>query len=227
MSDYSSSEQSPGFLSRFFVLIYGLIAYLGFLAAFLYFIAFAHDLLVPLSVSSGTSDNLFLSIVINTILMLLFGLQHTIMARKGFKDGLTRLIPEAAERPTYVMATNLILAVLYFYWQPIDTVIWSFTHDMMFYGIYAVCALGWGLALISTFALDHFELFGLKQIWCHYNNKPMTPPQFRQPLLYRLVRHPLQLGIFVGLWFTPHMTLGHLLFNTGMTIYILVGLYYE
>ncbi|MDH5737124.1 MAG: isoprenylcysteine carboxylmethyltransferase family protein [Gammaproteobacteria bacterium] len=221
------SENTPSALSRFLVLLYGALAYFTFLATFLYLIGFAHNFLVPTATSMGNSENTVMAVFINILLMLLFGIQHSIMARKGFKDWLTKILPAAAERSTYVLASNIVLVVLYFYWQPLNGVVWSVENETLFIGIYTLCALGWGLALIATFALDHFELFGLKQIWCNFRGTPMPEPRFHQPLLYRMVRHPLQLGIFLGLWLTPAMTQGLLLFNIGMTIYIFVGLFYE
>lgn len=227
-------SDNAGIIQRLLVLLYGTIAYLTFLAAFLYLIGFSHDFFgftneafVARSVSSGNSDSMSQAIIINVLLMALFGLQHSIMPRKGFKDAITKIIPAAAERSTYVLLTNIVLFVLYCYWQPLNSVVWSISSEAAIIGLWAICATGWGLALLSTFLLDHFELFGLKQIWCYFQQKPVPAAQFRQPLLYRLVRHPLQMGIFIGIWATPHMTLGHLVFNIGMTVYILIGLYYE
>lgn len=227
-------SDNAGVFQRLLVLLYGTIAYVTFLAAFLYLIGFSHDFFgytheafVAPSVSSGNSDSTSLAIVINVMLMALFGIQHSIMPRKGFKEAITKAIPTAAERPTYVLATNIVLFVLYFNWQPLNSVVWSTTNEVAVTALWAFCALGWGLALLATFLLDHFELFGLKQIWCYFRQKPIPAAQFRQPLLYRLVRHPLQMGIFIGIWVTPHMTLGHLVFNIGMSVYIFVGLFYE
>lgn len=227
-------NNDAGIVKRLLVVLYGITAYLTFLAAFVYLIGFTHDFFgfslegfAAKSVSSGNSDTMSQAIIINVLLMALFGIQHSIMPRKGFKEAITKIIPPAAERSTYVLATNIVLLALYYLWQPLNSTVWSTANEAAVVALWSLCALGWGLALLSTFLLDHFELFGLKQIWCYFQQKPVPPAQFRQPLLYRLVRHPLQMGIFFGIWFTPHMTLGHLVFNIGMSAYILIGLFYE
>lgn len=210
------------------VMIYSLLAYaigLGVLSGFVLFVG-AWDFL-PRHVDSGTAPPLVQGLLTDIGLLSLFGLQHSIMARPGFKRALTRLLPAAAERSTYVLLSALMIALVCAFWQPLPGMAWQVEQPLargLLIGGY-VC--GWGMAVWSTFMVDHFELFGLHQAWRHLRGRPVPAPAFREASLYRVVRHPMQLGVLIGLWSTPTMSLGHLLLALGMTLYVLIGLRYE
>jgi methanethiol S-methyltransferase len=168
----------------------------------------------------------FLKIIINLLLILLFGLQHSIMARKGFKDWITRYIPQPIERSTYVLIASLILTVMFLFWQPISTELWNFSGQVTGNILLGISFLGWGLVLLSTFLINHFHLFGLYQVYQNFREKQLNDT-FKMPFLYKLVRHPLYLGFLIAFWFAPVMTVGHLLFSSAMTVYILIGIHHE
>lgn len=214
-------------MARFLVLLYAIVCYLAFFATLLYTIGFVGDFVVPKSVSSGTAGPVLPALAINVALLLLFGIQHSVMARRPFKAWLTRLIPDGAERSTYVLASSLALIILYAFWQPLPGTVWLVEGGVGAIVLWAVFAVGWALVLLSSFMIDHFELFGLQQAWSYFRGRPQTPIPFKTPYLYRYVRHPLQLGFLLAFWATPYMTVSHLMFSVGMTVYILVGLVYE
>jgi len=205
------------------VLIYGIVAYLTFQVVFLYFLGFVVDVAVPYSVDRGSAAPAGVAVAIDLALIAAFAIQHTIMARGRFKAWITRYLPVAAERSTFVLATCVVLAPLCLLWRPIPQVVWDV--DMaLFRGLsWALCGAGWLLLLVATFMVDHFDLFGLRQVWLHYRGRPYTPPPFMTRGAYRYVRHPIMLGILVGIWVTPTMTLGHLLLAAGFTVYIWLG----
>lgn len=229
-------------MKRVLILLFGIVAYFVFLPTFLYLIAFVGNLqttpladaipalavLVPQSVSFGRETGpVALAAVINAALILLFGLQHSIMARSGFKTWLKGLLPSSAERSVYVLLSSLVLILLFWQWRPMPQVVWSVESEALRTLLWVVFAAGFGMVFIATFLIDHFDLFGLKQIWAQFVGKRAAPPQFVTPFFYRVVRHPLYLGFLMAFWATPYMTLGHLLFSVGMTAYILVGVRLE
>jgi len=209
-------------------LLYGVAAYAAFLAAILYAVGFVGGVLVPRSVDSGGSITpLGTALGVDVALLLLFGVQHSVMARRGFKEVWTRVVPEPIERSTYVLASSVSLAVLFAFWRPIPAVVWSVQTPAARVAVLAVSALGWIIALSSTFLLNHFELFGLRQVYLAARRNEVPPGRFRTPWLYRWVRHPLYLGFIIAFWATPTMTVGHLVFSLGMLGYILAAIQLE
>ncbi len=216
-------------MQRTLALGYALVAYLVFFATFLWLIAFLADVaLFPTRVNdavNGASPGV--AVVINLLLIALFGLQHSLMARPAFKARWTRLIPASVERSTYVLAAAIVLALLLRYWHTIDGTIWDVRDTAAAPVIWVVFAIGWAVLLLSTFLINHFDLFGLAQAWSHGRPTKTDAPVLREPLFYRYVRHPLYLGFVIAFWATPHLTVSHLLFAAGMTVYILVGIAHE
>lgn len=208
-------------------LLYGLAAYLAFLAAFAYLVAFTGDLGVPRSVSAGPAMPPGPALAMDLALLALFALQHSIMARPAFKRAWTRLVPPAAERSTYVLASSLALAVLYRGWRPLPGVVWQVGPPVLRLAIHALFWGGVALALASTFLISHAGLFGLGQAWARFRGRPYREPAFRLTALYSRVRHPLMLGFLAVLWAAPTLTWGRLLFAAGMTAYILAGTWLE
>jgi methanethiol S-methyltransferase len=214
-------------MKRILVFSFGLVSYLIFFAVFLYWIGFMDNLLVPKGIDSGTTGSIFLAIIINFPLVTIFGLQHSIMARGKFKKWLVRFVPQAAERSVYVLISSLILILLFWLWKPVEINIWHIESSAFQIIIYSLFALGWVILLISTFLINHFELFGLQQIYFNLRNRPMKSPEFQMPLFYRIVRHPMMIGVIIAIWATPDMTLGHMMFSVFMTGYIFIGTYFE
>jgi len=211
---------------RLFAFVYGVSAYVAFLVVFLWFIGFVGDFAVPKTVNSGVTGGTSGAVVNNLLLIVLFGLPHTVMARSGFKRWLTNAVPALIERSTYMWIANALLAFLMWQWQPIGTVVWQ-AQGMTQTFLYGVFAFGWALLLISTFLTDHFHLFGLKQITACLLDKAMPPSKFRVVLFYKLVRHPMMLGFLIAFWSVPTMTLGSLVLAMGMSAYILIGIHFE
>jgi protein-S-isoprenylcysteine O-methyltransferase Ste14 len=208
--------------------LYGLAAYGVCVAALLYLVAFTGDLPVPVSVDRGVAARWPEAVFVDLLLLAAFGVQHSVMARQSFKRWWTAFVPRAVERSTYVLATSLVLALLFTQWRPIaQPVAWSVQQPAAAGVLAATFWLGWALVLFSSFLINHFELFGLQQVYARLTGRRMPAIQFRTPLLYRHVRHPLYLGLLLGLWSTPVMTAGHLLFAAGSTVYILVGVWFE
>ena len=207
--------------------IYGVVCYLVFFVVFLYLIGFVGDLFVPKSIDTGTEAATAQSVMINVALLGLFAVQHTIMARPAFKQWLTKIIPEQVERSTFVLASSLILMLLYWQWRPMLGVIWSVDNPTGKVILFGLFWLGWGTVLFSSFIINHFDLFGLRQVWLHLTGREYHHLEFQARSLYRLLRHPLMLGIIIGSWATPHMTTGHLVFAVTATIYILIGIWFE
>lgn len=216
-------------MSRIMIFAYGVFAYILFLATFSYMAGFLLDLLVPKGINTqgmtapgGTTG----AVALNVGLIALFGFLHSLLARDWVKEKLYKLIPQASERSTYVVQSSLCLALAMWLWQPLGGTLWQ-VDGLLVALPYATFAIGAGLVLWSTFLIDHFELFGLRQIWCHLRGSEMPAPEFRTPALYRIVRHPMQLGVVILLFSTPQMTVGHMLFASAMTAYVFVGLYFE
>lgn len=208
--------------------LYGLAAYLACLAVLMYFIAFSGNLPVPKSVDVGASAAWLEALATDMLLLVLFGVQHSVMARRGFKRWWTRVVPPPVERSTYVVATCAVLALMFWFWVPITApVIWQVERMPGVAILWALCGLGWMLVLVSTFLLNHFELFGMQQVFARLMQRTLPGAEFRTPFLYRYVRHPLYLGLLLGLWSVPVMTAGHLLFCLGLSLYIPIGITFE
>ena len=214
----------PGFL----MMLYGVVTYACFSATFLFLVGFVGDLPVPKTVDSGVSGPWAEAVLVNLLLTGVFGVQHSVMARPAFKRWWTRIVPEPVERSTYVFAATLALALLMWQWRPItEPLVWSVESAAGVIALRAVFWAGWGVLLLSTFLINHFELFGLRQVFARLLGYTLPVSQFRTPLWYRHVRHPIYLGFMLSFWSTPLMTAGHLLLAVGMTLYILIGIYFE
>ena len=209
-----------------FGVIYSLGSYLGFLGVFTYFAWFSDGLGVPKHVDNGEPREMAWALCINAGLVLLFGLQHSIMARAGFKRALTRLIPAHLERATYVLASSLMLSTLMWLWQPLTTSVWK-VQGAIAAALWVVNGLGWLGVPLSSFMIDHFDLFGIKQAFGEFRRSSVERKGFVTPLLYKYVRHPMMSALLVGLWFTPSMTVGHLVLSVTMSIYIVIGVHFE
>lgn len=208
--------------------LYGLTAYGACLAALLYFIGFSANLLVPTSVDHGHFASWSEAVWVDLLLLGLFGAQHSVMARRSFKLRWTRIVPQAVERSTFVLATSLVLALMFWEWRPIaEPILWRITRPLPALLLVATFWLGWALVLTSTFLINHFELFGLEQVFARLTGRKMAPAEFKTPLLYRYVRHPLYLGLLLSFWSVPVMSAGHLLFSAGASVYTLIGIWFE
>jgi protein-S-isoprenylcysteine O-methyltransferase Ste14 len=207
--------------------MYGAVSYAIFFGTFLYAIGFVTGVFVPLTLDGEPRMAVGPAVAIDLSLLALFAIQHSVMARRGFKQWFTRFIPQAAERSTYVLASSLALIALFYFWQPIGGVIWKVDDPTGRIVLYALGAFGWALVLVSTFLINHFDLFGLRQVWLHARGKPYRPLPFGTPGLYRVVRHPLYLGWFFAFWATPTMTVAHLVFALATTAYILLAIQLE
>ncbi len=214
-------------MGRFLVFLYGMVAYLLFLISFLYAIGFVGNLAVPKSIDSGTSAGLGSALVIDLVLLSLFAIQHSGMARPAFKRWWAKMVPQPVERSTYVLLSSLVLLLLYWQWRPLPGVFWQVQNPAGRMVLQVVFWLGWLIVLVSTFMINHFDLFGLRQVYLHARRGAYTPTGFRAPGFYKYIRHPIMLGFIIAFWATPDMTFGHLLFALMTTGYILVALQME
>ncbi|KAA3608838.1 MAG: hypothetical protein D8M58_19070 [Calditrichaeota bacterium] len=215
-------------MKRTLVFLYGTISYLIGLGALIYWFGFMGNLsFLPKTIDSGLPGPMAESLLINIALIVLFGVQHAVMARKGFKKAITKIIPAAAERSTFILMTGIVLSLILWQWRPIPITVWTIQNEIAQVFVFSLSWIGWGLIVFSSFLINHFELFGLQQIWFNLVKKPIPQISFKMPLLYKLVRHPIMLGVLIGIWSIPHMTIGHLVFALTMTIYIVIGVKME
>jgi protein-S-isoprenylcysteine O-methyltransferase Ste14 len=214
-------------MKRTLILLYGVVSYAFFLATFLYAIGFVGNIVVPKSIDAAPGVPLGQALLIDAALLAVFAFQHSIMARPAFKRWITQFIPKSAERSTFVLAASAALALLFAYWEPLGGMVWQVENDAAVFVLHAVCASGWILVLVSTFLIDHFDLFGLRQVWLQFRGVPYTHPHFVTPAPYRVVRHPLYVGFMLAFWATPVMTVSHLVFAVATTAYILVAIQLE
>ena len=215
-------------MARLLALLYGIVCYAVFFVTFLYAIGFVSGLVVPKHVDNGPSSGFATALLVDVLLLGVFAVQHSGMARPGFKRWWTRIVPEPIERSTYVLLSSLALILLFLFWQPLLQSVWQVDNESLRYVLYGVSMLGWLLVLTGTFLINHFDLFGLQQVWRYSRNQREEDgiPPFVVRAYYRVVRHPLMLGFLIAFWVTPTMTLGHLLFALSTTGYILIAVKY-
>jgi protein-S-isoprenylcysteine O-methyltransferase Ste14 len=216
-----------GMAKRLAVFAYGLVSYMVFFVTFMYAVGFIGNVYLPRSLDSAARMSFWPALIIDSLLLLLFAVQHSVMARPAFKEALTRFVPVAAERSTYVLCSSLLLMALFIFWQPIGGVVWNFTNPLARNTVNAVFGMGFALVFVSTLLINHFDLFGLRQVALYLARKPYTYLEFRTPLFYRYVRHPLYVGWLIAFWATPTMTGAHLLFAGLTSAYILTAIQWE
>jgi protein-S-isoprenylcysteine O-methyltransferase Ste14 len=207
---------------------FSLAAYAIFFATFLYLIGFVGNLAdLPVTVDKGPAGPMAAAVITDVVLIALFGVQHSVMARQGFKRAWTQTVPKPIERSVYVLFASAALIIMFSFWRPIEGVVWDVANPLGQAILWGLFLAGWGIVLLSTFLINHFELFGLQQAWLHLRGQEAAPHVLRQPLLYKWVRHPLYAGFFLAFWSTPHMSYGHLLLAAGMSIYMLIAISFE
>jgi protein-S-isoprenylcysteine O-methyltransferase Ste14 len=215
-------------MGKYIAFLYGVVSYLVFLASFLYAIGFVGNLVVPISIDSGGQEASFgIALLINAVLLGLFAVQHMIMARPGFKRWWTGFIPKSVERSTFVLFSSLLLLLLFWQWRPIGGPIWAVEHPTGHFVLQALFWIGWVTVLISTFMINHFDLFGLRQVYVNLCGDGEVHPEFKSPGLYKIVRHPIMVGFIIAFWATPTMTLGHLIFAIATTAFIMISVRLE
>jgi len=214
-------------MNRIIALLYGITCYVFFAVTFLYAICFVSNIVVSKTIDSGPAGPVLEAIIVNLLLMSIFAIQHSVMARRQFKEWWTQFVPKSVERSTYVLFATLALALLCWQWRPIPAVVWQIDNPEIAKAVMGLSHLGWLIVLTSTFLINHFELFGLHQVANNFVDRPMPTPTFRTPLYYRFVRHPIYLGFIIAFWAAPVMSAGHLLFAAVTTAYIFVGILLE
>ena len=214
-------------MGKLIALAYGLLSYAFFFVTFLYSLCFVENLVAPKTIDSGAPVPVTEALIVNMLLMSLFAIQHSIMARRQFKEWWTKFVPKSIERSTYVLFASLALALLCWQWRPMPAAVWNVENASVANSLIGLSLVGWLIVLTSTFLINHFELFGLHQVANNLAGRPMPGPRFRTPLLYQFVRHPIYLGFIIAFWATPKMTAGHLLFAAVTTTYIIFGILLE
>jgi protein-S-isoprenylcysteine O-methyltransferase Ste14 len=229
MSQFQSTTPDvSGFrIVKVIAFLYGIVAYIAFFVTILYAIGFIMGAFVPKTIDTGSEASSVEALVVNLLLMSLFAVQHSVMARKRFKAWWTQFVPKPIERSTYVLFASLSLLLLFWQWRPMPAVVWQINNPDYAACVAVIALMGWVLVFVSTFLINHFELFGLQQVTNNLTDRELPAPRFRTPFLYKFVRHPLYLGFIIAVWAAPKMTVGHLLFATVITAYIFVGIFLE
>lgn len=227
MAAQADTKPISGTVGKTLTLVYGTLSYLIFLFTILYAIGFVGNLMVPKTIDSGPAVSFPRALLIDLVLFGLFALQHSVMARPAFKRWWTRYIPQPMERSTYVLCASLFLLLLYWQWLPVRGDIWNVGNPIGYWMLFGLYGFGWLIVFVSTYLINHYDLFGLRQVYGHWQARPYTEMPFRTPALYKWVRHPMMVGVLIAFWATPRMTAGHLIFSLATTAYILVGLHLE